>query len=133
MKYLLLLIIIPLLSASECGKHKKNEPVKEEIKETMTDTTSLTDSLPACVRKIINDGHKEFSPNLPLKVDEYLYKGKTVFYVTAPCCDFYNMVYDDSCKTICGASGGFTGRGDGKCPDFSKEAKFVKQIWKQGE
>ena len=97
MKYLLILLVFPFLSASECGKKK------------------------------------EIPPNPPLQVDEYLYNGKKVFLFTAPCCDFFNMVYDDSCKAVCAPSGGITGKGDGKCEDFATTAKFVKSIWKNAE
>ena len=121
MKYLLLLFAIPFLSASECGNKKEKEAVAGE-----SDTTAL----PACVQKLIDDAKKEDPPMPPVQVDEYLYKGKKVYLFTAQCCDFYNMVYDDSCKNLCAPSGGFTGRGDGKCPDFDSTAKLVRTIWK---
>ena len=126
MKYLLLLLTFPFLSASECGK-KKNETVVSATK--IADASK--DSIPVCVKKIIDDANKETPPNPPLQVDEYLYNGKTVFLVTAPCCDFFNTVYDDSCKMICSPTGGITGQGDGKCKDFSTTAKHIKLIWKK--
>ena len=46
-----------------------------------------------------------------------------------PCCDFFNEVYDDKCKLLGSPDGGFTGKGDGKLPDFFKEAKNEKLIW----
>jgi hypothetical protein len=68
--------------------------------------------------------------NGTIKVDEYVYNNRRAFLFTAECCDHFNMLYDDSCKVICAASGGFTGQGDGKCDDFTKAAKFIKLIWK---
>jgi hypothetical protein len=121
MKYMLLLFATPFLSASECGS-KKKEAVSGNIHNNV---------LPACVQKLIDDAQKEDPPMPPVQVDEYLYKGKKVYLFTAQCCDFYNMVYDDSCKNICAPSGGFTGRGDGKCPDFDSTAKLVRTIWKK--
>ena len=124
MKYLVLVLIIPFLSASECRKHKKKEVALPE------NTKPVSDSVPFCVRQLINEGNKETPPNAPLQVDEYLYNNKKVFLFTAPCCDQFDMLYDDSCKAICAPSGGFSGRGDGKCPDFSKTARYIKIVWK---
>ena len=122
MKYLLVLLVFSFLSASECGKKKKKkiEDNREAVK----------DSIPVCVRKLIDDANKEMPPNAPVQVDEYSYNGKTVFLLTAPCCDQFNTLYDDSCKMICSPSGGITGRGDRKCDNFSKNASFVKLVWK---
>lgn len=121
MKYLLILLVFPFLSASECGKKKKKkiEDNREAVK----------DSIPVCVRKLIDDANKEMPPNAPVQVDEYSYNGKTVFLLTAPCCDQFNTLYDDSCKMICSPSGGITGRGDLKCEDFSTTAKHIKLVW----
>ena len=121
MKYLLLLLVIPFLSASDCGSKKEKKAV-----DSKTDTTVL----PACVQKMIDDAKKEEPPMPPVQVDEYSYKGKKVYLFTSQCCDFYNLVYDDSCKNLCAPNGGFTGRGDGKCPDFDSTAKRVRTIWK---
>ena len=60
---------------------------------------------------------------MPQRVVEYTYKGKTVYYVVMPCCDFFNEVYDDKCNYLGAPDGGFTGKGDGKLPDFLTEAK----------
>ncbi len=127
MKYLALLLVIPFLSATECGK-KKNETKTEDTKTEVVDSNSNV--LPKCVQKIIDEGKKETPSTAPIQVDEYLFKGKKVYLFTAPCCDFYNEVYDENCKKICAPTGGFTGAGDGKCTEFFKEAKLVKNIWK---
>ncbi|MDZ4792759.1 MAG: hypothetical protein SGI83_00635 [Bacteroidota bacterium] len=114
MKHLFILLLFPLLSASNCKK--KNS----------------TGSLPACVKKMIDEGSKGTSPrSIPEQVDEYRYKGKTVFLITAPCCDQYNVVYDENCNRICAAFGGITGKGDGLCEDFSTTAEHVKLLWKK--
>lgn len=114
MKYWLLLIAIPFLSASDCGKKKANE-----------------DALPACLQELINRTATEEPPTTPLRIDAYTYKDKTVYYVAADCCDFFNMVYDDSCNMICAPDGGITGKGDGKCADFFDEAKLLKTAWEK--
>ncbi len=58
-----------------------------------------------------------------------MYKGKKVYYVVMPCCDFFNEVYDANCKYLGAPDGGFTGKGDGKIPDFFEVAKGEKLIW----
>lgn len=124
----MILFAFPFLSASECGKKEKNASQAEEITESRE---IYSDSIPVCVQRLIDAGKKEDPPTSPVQVDEYLYKGQKVYLLTAQCCDFYNEVYDTSCVKICAPTGGFTGKGDGKCPDFSEEAKLIKTIWKE--
>lgn len=109
--------------AGDCGS--KKEKLANEKKDTI--------AIPVCVKKILDEAAKEIPPNLPLQVDEYSFRGKTVYLFTADCCDFYNIVYSDSCVQICAPGGGITGKGDGQCPDFVKEAKHIKLLWKKGE
>jgi hypothetical protein len=124
MKYLLLVLALPMLAATDCGKKKTK---------TASGENSTTDSLPSCLRHMIDSAKNDTPPTVPLQVDEYRHAGKTVYYVTADCCDFYNIVYDASCNYICAPNGGFTGKGDGKCPDFFKEATMVRTVWKKEE
>lgn len=123
MRYLLILLVFPFLSASECGMKKTNQDAANQQNE-------LTDSIPSCIRQIIDSVSKEEQAIAPMQIDEYLYKGKTVYLVIAPCCDNYNLLYDTLCQPICAPSGGFTGRGDGNCADFSTTAKHSRLIWK---
>ena len=108
MKYLLLLLCFPFLAASDCNKKK----------------------IPACINKVIEENKNATTAPAVTQVDEYSYNGKTVYLFTAPCCDQYNTLYDENCNAICSPTGGITGKGDGKCEDFSKTATFVKLIWK---
>lgn len=130
MKYLLILLAFPLFSATECGKKKNKEKITDE---QVSGNEINNDSIPVCVRKFIDSASKETPPTPPVQVDEYLYNGKKVFLFTAPCCDFFNTVYDENCKMICSPTGGITGKGDGKCEDFSAKAKHIKLIWKNKE
>lgn len=126
MKYLFILLTFPFLSTSECGK-KKNK-TSGALQQNV-----IQDTIPACVRQMIDSALKEEPAVSIRQVDEYFYKGKTVYLVISPCCDNYNMLYDTACKPICAPTGGITGRGDGNCADFSKEARHIKLIWKQPE
>ncbi|CAF0851711.1 unnamed protein product [Rotaria sordida] len=69
----------------------------------------------------------QFSPFL--RIDNYLYNGKMAYLVTSNCCDQFNPLYDGECNQICAPSGGFTGRGDGNCPDFDETAKQLGNVW----
>lgn len=110
MKYFLLVFSFPALFGHQCGKNKTRIPV--------------------CVQQRIDSIKAEPKWNPPAEVNEYVYKGKRVFLFTSNCCDQYIMLYDGTCNYICAPSGGFTGKGDGKCTDFYENAKHVKLIWK---
>lgn len=120
--------MVPFLSATECGKKKNGDKVIDEKTQIVEATV---DTLPACVQKLIDDGNKETPSSAPIEVEEYIYKGKKVYLTKSQCCDNYDLLYDENCKEICAPTGGFSGRGDGKCPDFIKEAKLIRSIWKE--
>lgn len=63
-------------------------------------------------------------------VSKYLFQGNTVYYVQAPCCDQMNPLYDADGTLICHPDGGFTGKGDGKCPGFRNSAEMLEVLWK---
>ncbi len=126
MKYLLILLAAPVLSISECGQHKKNnmEPEKEQ--------TAIIDSsrIPECIQVKIDSIGKEARWNPPAQVDQYTYNNQTVYFFTSDCCDQFNLAYNSSCHVICAPSGGFSGKGDGRCSEFLKTAQHVKLVWK---
>ena len=86
--------------------------------------------IPSCIQQKIEQIKSEPKWNPPAEVHEYIYNGKTVFLFSSNCCDQFNPVYNDSCNYICSPSGGITGKGDGKCPDFNAETKHVRLVWK---
>ena len=86
--------------------------------------------IPECIRKKITEFKKLEKFEQPQNVYEYTYKGKKVYYITLPCCDNFNELYDSNCILLGHPDGGFTGRGDGSLPDFSKEKKGARLIWK---
>lgn len=122
MKYFLLANMLWLLYSCDGGRNAGSSATPEIGK----------DSVPGCIRELIDKRIKEApGRTLPLQVDEYLYNGKSVFLVTEDCCDQFNDLYDADCTLRCAASGGFTGKGDGKCPGFAEAAKLVKTVWKK--
>jgi hypothetical protein len=90
----------------------------------------ISASVPGCIKKKIDSFRLKETHERPQSVMEYTYKGKKVYYVVMPCCDFFNEVYDANCNYLGAPDGGFTGKGDGKIPDFAAEAKNEKLIWK---
>lgn len=83
----------------------------------------------ACMQKKIREYKKLPSHEQPQRVVEYMYNGKKVYYVVAPCCDQFNMLYDSHCNLLGNPDGGFTGKGDGKFPDFAEKRTREKIIW----
>jgi hypothetical protein len=86
--------------------------------------------IPTCIQQQVDSIKAQPKWNPPAEIDEYVYDGRTVYVVSAPCCDIYNKVVDANCNYLCAPSGGITGKGDGKCKDFQQQAKFVKVVWK---
>ncbi|MEX2232549.1 MAG: hypothetical protein WD824_10335 [Cyclobacteriaceae bacterium] len=84
---------------------------------------------PECIEMKIDWISRQTVWNPPAKVYSYPYEGKTVFYFTARCCDFYSELYDKDCNLICAPDGGFSGSGDGKCPDFFANRTNELLIW----
>ena len=83
----------------------------------------------SCIQKKIATFKKQPLANPPIGVFQYSYNGNLVYYVSAPCCDQYTTLYDENCNIICHPSGGITGKGDGKCPDFFEKRTDEKIIW----
>jgi hypothetical protein len=68
--------------------------------------------------------------NPPQSIWRYEYNGQTVYYLPAQCCDQFSQLYDAKGNLICAPDGGFSGTGDGKCPDFAKTRKNGIVIWR---
>ena len=142
------LFFIPALIVLSCGSVKTNQsaaktdsiiitaPVNQPVKDSLpaekpADKTfdNKPAALPKCIKKKIDSFKMKAQHEKPQRVVEYMYKGKKVYYVVMPCCDFFNEVYDANCKLLGSPDGGFTGKGDGKLPDFFSGAKNEKLIW----
>lgn len=85
---------------------------------------------PECILQRIEAIKKQPIWNPPAEIHEYIYKGKTVYLISSNCCDQYNMLVDENCNNICAPSGGITGKGDGKCPDFQQNSTHIRLVWK---
>ncbi len=119
MKWLLIALILPLAwCAAPRSASKQAAPEGK-------------DSIPACIRSLINERNMDIPPSPPQSITTYTYEGKTVYYFREGCCDKFNVVYDDSCHLLGAPDGGFTGRGDGKLPGFFSKAKMIRVVWKE--
>lgn len=56
--------------------------------------------------------------------------GQGYYLNTADCIDCYHFLYDDNCERICAPDGGFSGGGDGLCPEFINLKQTL--IWRHG-
>lgn len=89
----------------------------------------LPKGTPACIKAKIDALKNQPKQNPPAKVYRYDYKGQTVYFFPAACCDQMSALYDDKCNLICSPDGGFTGQGDGKCADFFTARTNEVLIW----
>ena len=132
------MFIIPVVVLLSCGSTKKS-PAQLSVdsaavvEKPITDSSVVTNAtgpvLPTCIKNKIDSFKLKEVHERPQRVLEYIYKGKKVYLVIMPCCDFFNEVYDDKCKYLGAPDGGFTGKGDGKIPDFYETAKSEKLVW----
>jgi hypothetical protein len=90
------------------------------------ESINIAPSAPDCLKELIRTSKSE-----PQEISSYVYNGKTVYLVIPDCCDQYISLYDENCTYLCAPSGGLTGKGDGKCPDFYDKAIKGAQIWKK--
>lgn len=110
-----IMITIFIVALLACSANKKGQGIRE---------------MPACLEAKIKAMAADPNEGSPISIIRYTYKQETVYYMASPCCDKFNVVYDSACNILGHPDGGFTGRGDGKMPDFRKEAINEKVIWK---
>jgi len=85
--------------------------------------------MPACLDEKIKAMVSDPNQGSPVSVTRYMYRQQTVYYMVSPCCDKFNIVYDSVCNILGYPDGGFSGKGDGKMPDFKNETSGEKVIW----
>lgn len=112
MKYLIILIFsVSIFSCSKTNKlYGKN-------------------GIPSCVQQLIDSATANTKGALFTRIESYEYQNKRVYIYIPGCCDRYNEVKDENCVYLFSPSGGLTGNGDGKHPNFFTESKFVAVVW----
>jgi len=91
---------------------------------------SSTTDIPEWIDSLIIEFKNQPVGNPPQSIWEYTYRDQTVYYVPPQCCDQFSTLYDFKGNIMCAPDGGFTGNGDGKCPDFFEKRTDEKLIWK---
>lgn len=61
----------------------------------------------------------------------YNWNGQQVYLASdQTCCDQYLTLYDECFTALCAPSGGLSGKGDGRCPDFYQQATNQQLVWR---
>jgi hypothetical protein len=84
---------------------------------------------PAFVDRLIARLAAQPKTNPPASVWQYRYHDRTVYYIPPSCCDVPSELYAGDGGRICSPDGGFSGGGDGKCPDFFETRSGERLIW----
>jgi len=79
----------------------------------------LKKEVPTCIEQKIRKIKREEVRNPPAQVWEWKVDDKKYYYISSDCCDQYNYLFDDKCNVVCAPDGGISGKGDGKCLNFS--------------
>jgi len=94
-------------------------------------STVAAQDLPRFLQELI--ARKEASPSRSFdKIWRYQYNGETVYYIPASplFSDSSSQLYDSAGELICKPDGGYTGRGDGRCPDFLEARSKGQLVWR---
>lgn len=99
------------------------EEEKEEVREEEERSNSW-------IEELIKKEESAPAANPPASLTRCSYKNQVVYYLPPRCCDVPSTLYDEEGKIICHPDGGFTGKGDGKCPDYSNQKSNCTVIWR---
>jgi hypothetical protein len=88
-----------------------------------------SDENPEWLNSLIEKFQSEPVGNPPQSIWRYTYQDQKVYYIPPQCCDQFSVLYDSNGNIICAPDGGFSGSGDGQCPNFFKDRKNEKLIW----
>ena len=86
--------------------------------------------LPQWLRIRLADYDAQPGTAAPRAVFEVPYRGGVAYYVQAGCCDQLDPLVDARGVIVCYPTGGFTGRGDGKCPEALPVAAHRREVWR---
>lgn len=83
---------------------------------------------PDWLAALIDEFEQALDP--PTLVARYDYHGQVVYYVGPRCCDVPSTLYSSAGTILCSPDGGYTGDGDGRCPDFFAQRRNEKVLWR---
>ena len=93
-------------------------------------TRAEVSGLPEWLRIRLADYDAQPGPAAPRAVYELPYRGGVAYYVQAGCCDQLDPLIDARGVIVCHPTGGFTGRGDGKCLDQLPAVAHRREVWR---
>ena len=88
------------------------------------------EGLPQWLRIRLADYDALPGPAAPRAVFEVRHGDGVAYYVQAGCCDQLDPLIDARGVLVCYPSGGFTGRGDGKCPGALPAPGDRREVWR---
>jgi hypothetical protein len=88
------------------------------------------DPLPAWLTSLIAQLEAAPPANPPASIARYDYHDEAVYFLPARCCDVPSTLYRADGTILCHPDGGFSGAGDGRCPDFFTARKNETLIWR---
>jgi hypothetical protein len=129
------LLCLSLLSLNACAQKTEPSASAASVPATPATTTAavpkpqLNTTVPWLQVKIWEFQNQPVA-NPPRVVSKAVYEGKTVYYISAACCDIPSQLFDEDGKLICYPSGGIAGGGDGKCKQFVIDKPLLTPVWK---
>ena len=84
---------------------------------------------PPWLQQLIARIESEPVTNPPSSILQYRYRGATVYFRPARCCDVFSDLYDEAGALLCHPDGGLTGGGDGRCTDFLALRTAERLVW----
>ena len=93
-------------------------------------TRAEVSGLPEWLRIRLADYDAQPGPAAPRAVYELPYRGGVAYYVQAGGCDQLDPLIDARGVIVCYPTGGFTGRGDGKCLEELPVVAHRREVWR---
>ena len=108
------LVVLPLLAA-RCQKEVTPTPA------------CPTNSLQAKIAEL----QAKPKGNPAYTIWQYKWQGQRVYLASdQTCCDQFVTLYDVCFNVLCAPSGGLSGKGDGRCPEFYQQATDEQLVWR---
>jgi hypothetical protein len=130
-KIFIVSFVISLASTSACSQQPAPD-VNPAVPVASDTTPPAAKSRPEWVNALITKYESEAIANPQREIFHYKFDGKIVYYMPPICCDIPSQLFSEDGKLMCYPDGGFTGRGDGRCPTFHKLKREEQLIWKDG-
>ena len=100
---------------------------------TTCQKTELNIEAHDCIIDVIQNIMDNPVTNPPTRIEKWEVDDTIYYYVTSDCCDQFNYLYDPQCNEICAPDGGFSGSGDGNCPEPGKNMCSVQKSLKSAQ